>query len=120
MLYLTLSGLRLHVTGLNNADDLMTVFFFAKTNFPQREVYWSSFYTKHYLIQFKVAHFSAKWVRFSVFAAENLNHRFRFNERKQAEAKQIRAPSRVTPLMQPEITVAHSLRKKLMLFSGYW
>ena len=58
-------------------------------------------------------------MRFSVFAAENLNHQFRFNERKQAEAKQIRAPSRVTPLMQPEITVAHSLRKKLMLFSGY-
>ena len=65
--------------------------FLAKTNFPQREVYWSSFYTKHDLIPFKVAHFSAKWVCFSVFAAENLNHWFRFNERKQAEAKQIRA-----------------------------
>ena len=68
-------------------------------------------------MQFKVAHFSAKWVCFSVFASENLNHRFRFNERKQAAwSKTDSGPLRLTPLMQPEITVAHSLRKNWCYF----
>ena len=43
---------------------------------------------------------------FSVFAPENLNLRFSFDESKIEPG-----PSRLTPLMQPEITVAHSLRE---------
>ena len=80
MLYLILSGLRLHVTGLmKNANNLITISCFLPKKIPSMGIYWSSFYTKHYTVN----HFRAK---------------------------------RLTPLMQPEITEAHSLCKNWRYF----